>query len=70
MSTENTKKNADQAQPNADQAQPDDKSHEIGKDETQYVDEPSDSLSMDAFEFIGRMANNRTNENEKDKPRK
>ena len=42
MSTENTKKNADQAQP-------DDKSHEIGKDETQYVDEPSDSLSMDAF---------------------
>ena len=63
MSTENTKKNADQAQP-------DDKTHEIGKDETQYVDEPSDSLSMDAFEFIGRMANNRTNENEKDKPRK
>ena len=63
MSTENTKKNADQAQP-------DDSSHEIGRDETQYVDEPSDSLSMDAFEFIGRMANNRTNENEKDKPRK
>ena len=63
MSTENTKKNGDQAQP-------DDNSHEIGKDETQYVDDPSDSLSMDAFEFIGRMANNRTNENEKDKPRK
>ena len=40
MSTENTKKNADQAQP-------DDNSHEIGKDETQYVDDPSDSLSMD-----------------------
>ena len=63
MSTENTKKNADQAQP-------DDKSHEIGKDETQYVDELSDCLSVGAFEFIGRMANKRTNENEKDKPRK
>ena len=63
MSTENTKKNADQAQP-------DDKSHEIGKDETQYVDEPSDNLSVDAFEFIGRMANSRGNENKKDKPRK
>ena len=63
MPTENMKKNVDQAQP-------DDKSHEIVKDETQYVDEPSDSLSVDAFEFIGRMANSRGNENKKDKPRK
>jgi len=27
-------------------------------------------LSVDAFEFIGRMANSRGNENKKDKPRK
>ena len=47
-----------------------DKDHEVVKDRAQCEKESSDSLSVDAFEFIGRMARSRRPGNKKDKPGK
>ena len=47
-----------------------DKDHEVVKDRAHREKESSDSLAVDAFEFIGRMAKSRRPENKNDKPRK
>ncbi|MEC9278738.1 MAG: hypothetical protein VYC23_05480 [Chloroflexota bacterium] len=46
------------------------KDNEVVKDRAQREKEASDSLSVDAFEFIGRMAKSRRQGNKNGKSRK
>ena len=43
---------------------------DVVKDSNQCGNDSTDILSMDAFEFIGKMANSRQQGNVKDKPEK
>ena len=47
-----------------------DEKFDVAKDSSQCGNDSTDILSMDAFAFIGKMANSRQQGNVKDKPEK